>query len=100
LGGLGDSVELIVSELVTNAIHASQSAGLPSVRLWLHSDKEHVLVQVWDGDHRAPTPQQVELEAEGGRGLLLVESLSTDWGTYRPDGWNGKVVWGVIEQVS
>jgi anti-sigma regulatory factor (Ser/Thr protein kinase) len=99
LGELSDSIELIVSELVTNAIHASQSGRLPSVRLWLYSDKQRVLVQVWDGNHRLPTPQDAELEAEGGRGLLLVESLSTDWGTYRPDGWNGKVMWAVTSQI-
>jgi hypothetical protein len=37
-----------------------------------------------------------DLEAEGGRGLHLVESLSADWGVHWPDDANGKVVWSVV----
>ena len=35
---------------------------------------------------------------ESGRGLLLVETLSTEWGCYVPDGQDGKIVWAVCAQ--
>jgi Histidine kinase-like ATPase domain len=105
LDDLVDTVELVVSELVTNGQRASAETigsrfggtwrpGAAPVRLWLCADKQRVLVQVWDGDDRMPEPQSIDLEAESGRGLLLVESLCTEWGTYRPEGTSGKVVWG------
>ena len=55
LAGLGDDVEILVSELVTNAVAASRSLDqvLP-VRVWLLSDKAHVLVVVRDA---SPRPQ-------------------------------------------
>jgi hypothetical protein len=107
LDSITDSVELIVSELTTNALAASvgligshhggqRVAGAPPVRLWLCSDKQRVLVQVWDGDDHFPEPQDVDPLAEGGRGLVLVESLSEEWGTYVPERSSGKVVWAYL----
>ena len=104
---LNDTVELVVSELVTNAQRVSAGLtwsrywgqwrpGVPSVRLWLCADRQKVLIQVWDADERMPEPQSVDLEAESGRGLLLVETLCTEWGTYVPEGGGGKVVWATI----
>jgi len=108
LEALAETVELIVSELTTNSVQASEglvgsryngrwAPGVPPVRLWLSSDKQRVLIQVWDGNHRMPVRREVEdVEAEGGRGLLLVETLTTDWGAYVVDNGTGKVVWGVV----
>ncbi len=107
----GETVELIVSELVTNAVQASVgltasryaghwAPGVPPVRLWLFSDRRRVLVRVWDSDHRMPKLQNAELDAEGGRGLLLVESLSTGWGSYLPDNSSGKVVWALVAEAA
>lgn len=101
------SVELVVSELTTNAVAASAGLtgsryggrwrpGVPPVRLWFGSDKQRVLVQVWDGDDRMPEAQGVDLLAESGRGLLLVESLSGEWGAYTPKGSSGKCVWAYM----
>jgi hypothetical protein len=67
------------------------------VRLWLYSDKERVLIQVWDADDRMPEPQGMDLDAESGRGLLLVEALCAEWGAYVPEDGGGKVVWAVLE---
>jgi anti-sigma regulatory factor (Ser/Thr protein kinase) len=108
LDALSDTTELIVSELVTNAVRASAGLtgsrrarrwvpGTPPVRLWLASDRQRVLIRVWDGNDRHPVPQQPEPDVESGRGLLLVESLSADWGSYPPDRSSGKVVWALIE---
>lgn len=104
LDDFSDSVELLVSELTTNAVAVSAGLtgsryrghwrpGVPPVRLWVCSDRARVLVQVWDGDNRMPEPQGVDLLAESGRGLLLVESLSQEWGTFVPKGSGGKCVW-------
>jgi hypothetical protein len=107
LNDLAETTELIVSEIVTNAIrvsaamarthrHAAPAGGLPAVRFWLSSDKRRVLIQVWDGSDHKPERQDRDIEADGGRGLLLVEALTADWGTYAPDGWSGKVVWCLL----
>lgn len=103
---LTDSTELIVSELVTNAVHASQgltasrynghwTPGVPPVRLWCQSDCEQVLVQVWDANDRTPQAQDEDVGAENGRGLLLVTHLSTDWNTYSLERSTGKIVWAL-----
>jgi anti-sigma regulatory factor (Ser/Thr protein kinase) len=103
LESIADTVELIVSELVTNGVKASRKLEhKPPVWLGLSSDGHQVLVAVWDGNEepiQSPGVGDLELpdlEAEGGRGLLLVDSLSTDWGMYLPEGVPGKVVWSVI----
>ncbi len=91
LAELSDTVELLVSEIVTNAIHASQP--LAPVRLWLLSDKERVLVLVWDTNPQPPVRMDANEQAECGRGLLLVETLSEQWATYATPDIGGKVVW-------
>ena len=102
LAVLTDTVELLVSEVITNAVHASADAGdrpLPPraswLRFWLTSDRDRVLIQVWDSDHGTPARRNVDPDAEAGRGLLLGESLSTRWGWYAPAGLHGKIVWAV-----
>ncbi len=64
--------------------------------MWLSTDHERIVIQVWDADEQTPVAQQPDLDAEHGRGLLLVESLSDGWGTYRPQHSNGKIVWAVL----
>lgn len=104
---LADPAELVVSELLTNGIRASRglvgsrfggrwSAGIPPVRLWLLSDCRTVLVQVWDGNNRMPTRQELDPESERGRGLWLVEGVSKDWGAFQPEHASGKVIWAAI----
>lgn len=82
LTALASNVEILVSELVTNAVHASRVLGQASpVRLWLLADAARVLVIVWDASPFLPVRAEVSPEAESGRGLLLVETLSDEWGT-------------------
>lgn len=102
-----DSAEIVVSELVTNAITAAGSLtgsrfegrwrpGLPPVRLTLYSDKKRVLIEVWDGDYHIPETRVDDPLAENGRGLLLVATLCSEWGTYALEDASGKVVWAII----
>jgi anti-sigma regulatory factor (Ser/Thr protein kinase) len=95
LTGLAQSTELLVSELVTNAITASRSAGSDfPVRLWLLSDAAQVLIVVWDASPHLPARADVSAEAEAGRGLLLVEMISDQWGSCATPPC-GKTVWAL-----
>src|SRR6266568_460831 len=107
LGALVRTAALVVSELVSNAVQASAdltgsrfagewAPGTPPVRLWLSADEHRLVIQVWDGSDRPPVPQPVAPEADSGRGLLLVGSLSAEWGCYTPEKSSGKVVWAVV----
>jgi anti-sigma regulatory factor (Ser/Thr protein kinase) len=107
LGALAHTAAVVVSELVTNAVQASRgiaesqfsgtrAPGTPPVRMWLSADECRLVIQVWDGSDQPPEPQPVEPEADSGRGLLLVGSLSAEWGCYEPENSSGKVVWAVI----
>jgi anti-sigma regulatory factor (Ser/Thr protein kinase) len=111
---LGETVELIVSELATNAVRASrdagdragwdEGAGLGYIRLRLHSDKLQVLVDVWDRNPQRPHAAAADSNAESGRGLFLVEAISDRWGYYFPADQptaddvpaQGKVVWALV----
>jgi anti-sigma regulatory factor (Ser/Thr protein kinase) len=75
---------LIVSELTTNAVTATQATdSLHPVRLWLLSDGSRTLILMGDASPHPPRPVDLdEDEADGGRGLLLVEALSWNWGWY------------------
>jgi anti-sigma regulatory factor (Ser/Thr protein kinase) len=84
----------IACELATNAVAASQvvERALP-IRLWLLSDKERILILVWDSNQRLPVSIELDAESEGGRGLLLVKANSKRWGSYPTPDMGGKVVW-------
>ena len=77
IGNLGDSAELLVTELITNAVRASREAGrVSAVRLWLLSDSAQILILVWDASPRPPVLTDAGDEAEHGRGLMLVDAVS------------------------
>lgn len=94
---LGDATELVVSELVTNAVRATRALDAPlpfSVRLWLYANRKRVLITVWDADPRPPVLRKdVDEWTESGRGLQIVEVLSGRWGWYEPPDTGGKCVW-------
>ena len=97
LRAMRESVELVVSELVTNAIKAAQAMEWPfPVRLWLLSANTRVLVLVWDGNPQPPVHMAATDEAESGRGLVLVEALSQNWGWYAHAELGGKVIWALV----
>jgi anti-sigma regulatory factor (Ser/Thr protein kinase) len=97
LTSLGDSAELIVSELLTNASLASRQLEWPVVQLTLASDGMHLVIFVRDFAPGTPVPRHASDEQESGRGLMLVEAISSRFGWHRPeDGTPGKVVWAVL----
>src|SRR6185312_10766634 len=95
-GELSPDASVVVSELVTNAVTASRERRLAAapVLVWLGSDSCCLLLAVADVSPRPPVRLNLGAEAEGGRGLALVEALSTRWGWY-PASITGlrKVVW-------
>jgi len=98
LTGLARNAELLVSELITNAVAASRSAGSPAVRLWLLSDIARVLILVQDDSPQRPARTEPAADAESGRGLLIVEAISSRWNWYAPSpGGTGKVTWALLD---
>ncbi|MEU3198801.1 ATP-binding protein [Streptomyces sp. NPDC006996] len=94
-----DTVELCVSELVTNAVlitEATPEAPVSRISLTLIYMPGVLVVEVADGDLRPPIRKgNASPQAEGGRGLFIVENLSKEWGFFQPP-TGGKVVWCVV----
>ena len=82
MASLEESLTLLVSEMVTNAlIHTDGAATLE-----LRRDRGRVRVMVTDTHTRVPRPQEENIEATGGRGVMLVEVLADAWGVRRAVG--------------
>jgi anti-sigma regulatory factor (Ser/Thr protein kinase) len=97
LTDLADTAALLASEIVTNAVQASRrlgTAGLPVVKLWVTSDGESLGIRVWDASQAMPVHQQAGPDDDSGRGLMIIDALSTGWGSY-PEA-DGKTVWATI----
>ncbi len=82
-----DTVLLLVSEVATNAL--VHGAGQVLVRVV--PTEGGVRIEVVDGSPALPRPRTAKDTDEGGRGLALVEALSSAWGAEPVDG--GKTVW-------
>ncbi|MFJ5234718.1 SpoIIE family protein phosphatase [Kitasatospora sp. NPDC088391] len=90
--GLGEqafAAELVLSELITNAI---RYAAAP-IRVRLLRDRA-LICEVWDGSATSPHLRYAADTDEGGRGLFLVAQLAERWGTRYPD--SGKVIWAEL----
>ncbi len=85
---------VVVTELLSNAAKACRS------RIALRLDVHHgsIRIEVYDDGPGVPVQRQVRADDTGGRGLRIVDSLSTSWGTVpRPV---GKCVWSEMPVVS
>ncbi|UYQ66223.1 SpoIIE family protein phosphatase [Streptomyces peucetius] len=89
-GELAMTTELIVSELVTNAIRYAE----PPIRLRLLRDTR-LSCEVADGSSTAPRLRHARSTDEGGRGLFLVAQLAHRWGARYTAG--GKIIWAEQE---
>jgi anti-sigma regulatory factor (Ser/Thr protein kinase) len=98
--GLADLAELVVSELVTNALRH----GLPSargasaehpIRLRLLAQAPYVMCMVTDPGADIPVLRESGPASECGRGLHVVESCCVRWGWHLLDE-GGKVVWALL----
>jgi serine phosphatase RsbU (regulator of sigma subunit) len=86
LDHMGFVTELVVSELVTNAIRYGSSP----IRLRLIRDRA-LICEVSDSSTTAPHLRRARVFDEGGRGLLLVAQLTDRWGSRQSP--TGKVIW-------
>ncbi|WP_231156417.1 ATP-binding protein [Streptomyces sp. CNZ748] len=95
---LAETLILLVSELVTNAV---VHTGCPAVlRLSLPgqdaAEEVTVRLEVADRSGRAPVPRCVDGDATGGRGLALVDGLADRWG-WSTEG-TGKRIWCELDR--
>ena len=93
LGAVVDDVELVASELATNAM---QHAGTP-FHLTLQAFDHTLRLTVSDGSRSGPVRLMAGTLDIGGRGLEIVDLLSRDWG-FLEDG-AGKSVWVEFDPV-
>jgi anti-sigma regulatory factor (Ser/Thr protein kinase) len=90
---LVDDAEVVVSELLSNAVKASgMSKGVDVIALRLLADDQRLVVEVWDHSPLDPQPRQVDEASEHGRGFMVIGALGNRWG-YRRLSARVKVVW-------
>lgn len=88
---LESDAHLVISELATNALRHAGGA----VRLHLAYRTPHLICAVSDSCRTVPVMTEPDYLAESGRGLHLIDALSTAWGwLLLPQG--GKIVWAVL----
>ena len=94
-----DTAVLLVSELVTNAVHASVAAAAAAghadprgIELTVARTRDTVRIEVADSACGSlPAPSAPSAEDESGRGMQVISALSKRWGCW--SGQLGKVVW-------
>ncbi|MFE7562586.1 ATP-binding protein [Kitasatospora sp. NPDC057500] len=88
------SGELLVSELVTNAVQHARTPRDRLIFVLFRLVPDLTLrIEVHDADSEKPALRTASDSDEAGRGLLLVHELATQWGCYPRVGGVGKFVW-------
>jgi len=105
LARIADDSELVMSELVTNAVEATgitdpqprwrELANLAVIRVRLLLYDTRLIIDVWDRESTAPVLKEAVPEDEYGRGLPIVAALCTRWDYFYPQ-TGGKVVWAEL----
>ncbi|GAA2267261.1 SpoIIE family protein phosphatase [Streptomyces amakusaensis] len=85
---LHDLGVLATSELVANSLQH----GTPPMRLRLRRTDRRLIIEVTDGDDHLPRRRRAETEDEAGRGISIVATIASSWGSRRTPG-GGKAVW-------
>jgi anti-sigma regulatory factor (Ser/Thr protein kinase) len=105
LGYLSDDAEMIIAELVGNAVrHGTRTApqvvplgaAPAALRLCLLRRVGEVMLAVTDPSEQAPVPRTPSSDGESGRGLQIISALSHVWG-WSPIEGSGKAVWAVLK---
>ncbi|EGX58719.1 hypothetical protein SZN_16415 [Streptomyces zinciresistens K42] len=104
LGEQIDTATLVVSELVTNAVLATEARPQPRnavtkttgvVGVQLRAIEASLFIEIFDATDESPVRRSPAPEAEGGRGLLLVDVLAKRWDIHRSR-VGGKIVWAEL----
>jgi anti-sigma regulatory factor (Ser/Thr protein kinase) len=92
---LVEDAELLVSELVTNAI----KHGKPAILLRVRSEPPGIGVEVTDEGPEEPVISSDEpaYDQHSGRGLRMVAAVASAWGVRRPEDGQGKIVWFTLQ---
>ncbi len=100
-----ETAELMASELVTNAVKAAgpeqesltyaDLGSIDRIAVTLRYLLGRVIIEVFDSNNNPPVLDEADTDAESGRGLMLVQALSKEWGYFFPPS-GGKVVYCVI----
>ncbi|MFC8830534.1 SpoIIE family protein phosphatase [Streptomyces sp. NPDC057137] len=85
---LRDLGVLATSELVANSLQH----GTPPMRLRLRRTDRRLIIEVTDGDDHLPLRRHAEPADEAGRGISIVATIASSWGSRRTPG-GGKAVW-------
>ncbi|WP_225833072.1 SpoIIE family protein phosphatase [Streptomyces sp. NK08204] len=85
---LHDLGVLAASELVANSLQH----GTPPMRLRLRRTDRRLIIEVTDGDDHLPRRRRAEPADESGRGIAIVATIASNWGSRRTPG-GGKAVW-------
>ncbi|MFG3251946.1 SpoIIE family protein phosphatase [Streptomyces sp. NPDC048187] len=85
---LHDLGVLAASELVANSLQH----GTPPMRLRLRRTDRRLIIEVTDGDDHLPRRRRAEPGDESGRGIAIVATIASSWGSRRTPG-GGKAVW-------
>jgi anti-sigma regulatory factor (Ser/Thr protein kinase)/PAS domain-containing protein len=85
---LHDLGVLAASELVANSLQH----GTPPMRLRLRRTDRRLIIEVTDGDDHLPRRRRAETEDEAGRGISIIATIASSWGSRRTPG-GGKAVW-------
>jgi anti-sigma regulatory factor (Ser/Thr protein kinase) len=104
---LAEIAELVVTELVTNAVRASERPGrslpyqdgqTPVIGICLLADGARLRIEIWDQAAGFPVLREADADAECGRGLALVDAMTEGrWGWYPAvHPWAAKWVWAEI----
>jgi anti-sigma regulatory factor (Ser/Thr protein kinase) len=107
LEALADDAEMIIDELVVNAVlHGTRAgqnprtrtgpgAGTAVLRICMLRRAGEVMLAVVDPGNETPMPRRPDWGGESGRGLQIVGALSHVWG-WSPIAGHGKAVWAVL----
>jgi anti-sigma regulatory factor (Ser/Thr protein kinase) len=95
LSDAANDTELIISELLTNAITATaRMKSSARIGLLMTADPGQLLLLVWDASPEPPVRQDHDHDAPAGRGLQIIEALGARWGSCADS--HGKVVWAAL----
>jgi serine/threonine-protein kinase RsbW len=89
-----EDASLVLSELVANAIQHGSDGGSISLGLGGYA-RGRLRIEVTDPSGDVPVMSRPAMDAENGRGLLIVQALSARWGVERHEG-GGKSVWAEL----